>query len=637
MDRIGRYEIVSELGRGAMGIVYRAHDPRIGRDVAIKTIKLAERAAPDETQGLRDRLFREAQSAGRLSHPGIVTIYDIAEEGGVAYITMEFVEGRTLESLMNAGEVRDFSNVVRLVEQMAAALDYAHAREIVHRDIKPANILVTPEGDIKVTDFGIARIASSTMTQTGTVMGTPSYMSPEQVRGETIDGRSDQFSLSVIAYELVTGRKPFTGDSLTAVIFKIVSEQPTRPREINAELPENLDEIIAKGLAKSAEQRFDTCREFAEGLSECLTGVVVKPPVNATPLKTARQPPPATMIAELQETAAVRPGSGISAEEEETVFVDASSLKQDQEKTSAASARQQTLPPLGTNAFGIEVAADQAIPKQKNRSRVWLEYMLAAVLGVAITVVVLDPSIVNQTMALLGLFQTEDGIAGIAPPDEGIGSSPTTAPTDTSIAPDVTGSTADPASTPAVPQANETVEAPPPAEPATRAATPPVVEPKPKPPAAAKKVQPKPAPTPAVLAMVSFSSQPSGAKVVVDNEPRWACLAPCQLELPAGDHTAVASIVGHFPARRSFRSEGTALDVSFKPDPIVGTVMVSSTPSGADIFVDGVKQARKTNAFLKLTPGSHVVRIQSGDITSEKTVQVEANGTANLQFTVGTP
>ena len=194
MDRIGRYEIVSELGRGAMGIVYRAHDPRIGRDVAIKTIKLADQAGPDETQGLRDRLFREAQSAGRLSHPGIVTIYDIAEENGIAYISMEFVEGRTLEGMMNSGEVGDLRTVTQLIEQMAGALDYAHAREIVHRDIKPANILVTHQGEMKITDFGIARIASSKMTQTGTVMGTPSYMSPEQVRGESIDGRSDQFS-----------------------------------------------------------------------------------------------------------------------------------------------------------------------------------------------------------------------------------------------------------------------------------------------------------------------------------------------------------------------------------------------------------------------------------------------------------
>jgi hypothetical protein len=166
---------------------------------------------------------------------------------------------------------------------------------------------------------------------------------------------------------------------------------------------------------------------------------------------------------------------------------------------------------------------------------------------------------------------------------------------------------------------------------------PPAAEAKPEPPPAVKKAQPKAAPAPPVLAMVSFNSEPAGAKVVVDNNPALSCTTPCRLELPAGDHSAQASLAGYHPARRSFRSEGSAMDVSFKPDAIVGTVMVSSTPSGADIFVDGVKQARKTNAFLKLTPGSHVVRIQSGAVTAEQTVQVEPNGTATLQFTMGTP
>ncbi|HUG82275.1 MAG TPA: protein kinase, partial [Bryobacterales bacterium] len=522
---------------------------------------------------------------------------------------------------------------VRLIEQMAAALDYAHAREIVHRDIKPANILVTPQGDIKITDFGIARIASSKMTQTGTVMGTPSYMSPEQVRGETIDGRSDQFSLTVIAYELTTGRKPFTGDSLTAVIFKIVSEQPTRPREINSELPENIDQIIGKGLAKSATDRFDTCRELSEGLSECLTGVKAKPPVNLMPLKTARQPPPATMIADLQETAAVESDPAIRIEDQETVFVETPRPKQADAKPPDEPAPQKTLPPLGTKASGIEEAAGTPLPRVKNRARVWLEYALAAVLGVAITIVALDPSVVNQTMALLGLFQTEEGLAGLAPPNERFGSPPATGSAGTSIPPGVTDSTTDAAPGTTAPAATVPAVTPPP-EPAVE---PPAAEPKAAPPVAVKKAQPKAAPAPPVMAMVSFSSEPAGAKVVVDNNPALSCTAPCRLELPAGDHSAQASLAGYYPARRSFRSEGSAMEVSFKPDAIVGTVMVSSTPSGADIFVDGVKHARKTNAFLKLTPGSHVVRIQSGAVTSEQTIQVEPNGTATLQFTLNTP
>ena len=216
-----------------MGVVYKARDPKIGRTIAIKTIRLADKAAESETDKLRERLFREAQSAGRLSHPGIVTIYDVDEEAGLAYITMEFVEGKTLETQMDSAPVRDFGFVSDLLSQTAAALDYAHSKEIVHRDIKPANIMVTPDGGIKITDFGIARISSSKLTQTGTVMGTPSYMSPEQVRSDPTDGRSDQFSLAVIGYELVSGQKPFSGESLTSVMFKIVSADPTAPREMN--------------------------------------------------------------------------------------------------------------------------------------------------------------------------------------------------------------------------------------------------------------------------------------------------------------------------------------------------------------------------------------------------------------------
>ena len=622
MDRLGRYEIISELGRGAMGIVYRAHDPRIGRDVAIKTIKLADQAEPDETQALRDRLFREAQSAGRLSHPGIVTIYDIAEESGVAYITMEFVEGRTLESMMNAGEVKDLVTVDRLIEQMSSALDYAHAREIVHRDIKPANILVTPEGDIKITDFGIARIASSKMTQTGTVMGTPSYMSPEQVRGETIDGRSDQFSLTVIAYELVTGRKPFTGDSLTAVIFKIVSEQPTRPREINSELPEAVDDVIVKGLAKTADERFDSCKALSERLSACLTGVEKQPAVNATPLRTSRQPPPPTMMAELQETASVEPEAEVSTADQETVFSGPSIDAEEEAEKSTESVGQQTLPPLATKTAGVEaLEVDASGPKKKKRARAWVEYAFAAVIGVAITLVALNPSVVRKTMDLLGLFQTEDGLDGLAPPKEAFDTSSPRTPPVTSRAPDVTPPAGVPPAERTASETGVSKTTPPPDIVST--APPPV-----------KPVAPVPAPP--VLASVSFSTEPRGTKIVVDGKPEWTCTAPCELELPAGDHTAVASMAGHYPARKSFSSARDTMSVSLKPDAIVGTVMVSSTPSGADIFVDGQKQARKTNAILKLKPGTHVVRVQGPGLSSERSVEVLANETASLQFAAGT-
>src|SRR3954465_1822156 len=241
MDRIGRYKIVRELGRGAMGIVYHAIDPNIGRPVAIKTIQLGVGRKPEEQQRLRERLFREAQSAGILSHPGIVTIYDIAEEDGLAYIFMELVNGPPLDKLLKAEQTPDKESLLSILRQVATALDYAHKKGIVHRDIKPANIMVHEDGTAKVTDFGVAKIVSQQMTQAGTIMGTPSYMSPEQVQGGKINGRADQFSLAVIAYEMLTGEKPFTADYLPTLLFKIVREEPAPPQRLNSTLSADVE------------------------------------------------------------------------------------------------------------------------------------------------------------------------------------------------------------------------------------------------------------------------------------------------------------------------------------------------------------------------------------------------------------
>jgi serine/threonine-protein kinase len=198
VENVGRYRIVGELGRGAMGVVYQAQDPAIGRMIAVKTIRLNELTDDNERDRMRERLFREAQSAGILSHPGIVTIYDIAEENGMAYIFMELVNGPPLEKMLKAEQPPDKETLLSIFRQTALALDYAHKKGIVHRDIKPSNIMVHEDGTAKITDFGVAKIVSQQLTQAGTIMGTPSYMSPEQVQGGTISGRTDQFSLAVI-------------------------------------------------------------------------------------------------------------------------------------------------------------------------------------------------------------------------------------------------------------------------------------------------------------------------------------------------------------------------------------------------------------------------------------------------------
>src|SRR5690242_2587019 len=267
MDPIGRYQIVRELGRGAMGVVYLASDPNIGRPVAIKTIRLSEVHKPEERERLRERLFREARSAGMLSHPGIVTIYDVDEENDLAYIAMEFVDGPTLDYVLSQEQAISPAQMFSALGQTAAALDYAHSKGIVHRDIKPANIMIAADGATKVTDFGIAKVTTNDhLTITGTIVGTPHYMSPEQVQGLEVDGRSDQFSLAVIAYEMLTGEKPYTGEHLTTVVYKIVAEEPPLPHRLNATLTGEIENVLRKGMAKKPEGRFGNCQDFAAAL-----------------------------------------------------------------------------------------------------------------------------------------------------------------------------------------------------------------------------------------------------------------------------------------------------------------------------------------------------------------------------------
>jgi serine/threonine protein kinase len=269
MEKIGRYQVLEEIGRGAMGVVYRAQDPAIGRVIAIKTIRLSDLTDASERERLHERLFREAQSAGILSHPNIVTIYDIAEENGLAFIFMELVNGPALEKLLS-DHAPDSETVLAILKQTASALDYAHKKGIVHRDIKPANIMIHDDGQAKITDFGVAKIVSQQMTQAGTMMGTPSYMSPEQVQGHAVDGRADQFSLAVIAYEILTGEKPFVGEYLPTLLYKIVREDPVAPQRINRSLGPPVETVIRKALAKAPEDRYATCTEFIKALSFAL-------------------------------------------------------------------------------------------------------------------------------------------------------------------------------------------------------------------------------------------------------------------------------------------------------------------------------------------------------------------------------
>jgi serine/threonine protein kinase len=268
--QLGRYELLDELGSGSMGTVFRARDPVIDRFVAVKTIRMAG-FAPGETQGFRERFFREAQAAGKLSHPGIVTIHDVGDDESTRtpYLVMEFIEGRTLDNVIrDASAPLPVEKSLEIVKQIAEALDYAHAEGIVHRDVKPANIILTPAGRAIITDFGVARVRKSQMTVQGEVIGTPAFMSPEQVRGERVDGRADLFSLGVILYWMLTGERPFTGD-MADLMFQIVYREPAPPREVNPALSPDCDAVLSRALAKSRDARYQSGREFAADL-DCL-------------------------------------------------------------------------------------------------------------------------------------------------------------------------------------------------------------------------------------------------------------------------------------------------------------------------------------------------------------------------------
>jgi len=267
MVKAGRYEILGELGRGAMGVVYRAIDPVIGRNVAVKTIRLTEEGTGLTRPELLSRFQTEARAAGLLTHPNIVVVYDAGEEDGLYYITMELVVGQSMQAVFDSGEAFPVPRILRILEQTCSALQFAHERNIVHRDIKPANLMLTADDTVKVTDFGTAKILQfGTVQQTTHVMGTPSYMSPEQVKGRPVDGRTDIFSLGVVLYEMLTGEKPFPGQSITTVIYKIVNEEPIPPRQLNPSIHPGLNEIVMRSLAKDPEVRYQSCREMLEDL-----------------------------------------------------------------------------------------------------------------------------------------------------------------------------------------------------------------------------------------------------------------------------------------------------------------------------------------------------------------------------------
>jgi serine/threonine-protein kinase len=270
LQRLGRYQLEREIGRGAMGIVYLGRDTAINRQVAIKAIPLASEFSEAELVEARGRFFREAETAGRLNHPNIVTIYDVGEERGLAYIAMEYLKGRHLSDYATSGNLMEPRKVLEVIARTADALGFAHKQQVVHRDIKPANLMFDASTDVlKITDFGIARLSGAGTTRTGIVLGTPSFMSPEQLEGRTVTGHSDLFSLGVSLFQLLTGHLPFSADSMTGLMQQI-AEAPHPPlRAFRPDLPDCIDKVIDRALAKAPDERFDSGAQMAAALEDC--------------------------------------------------------------------------------------------------------------------------------------------------------------------------------------------------------------------------------------------------------------------------------------------------------------------------------------------------------------------------------
>ncbi len=284
LRKLGRYELVRTLGKGAMGVVYEGLDPALGRRVAIKTILKSAGLDADTERAYAQRFTQEAGAVARLNHPHIVQVYDFGVEGDVAYLVMEFIEGRELRSLFEAGEKIDTGEAVRIMCELLEALEFAHQAGVIHRDVKPANVMLDTQRRAKLADFGVARIQEGERTQADTMVGSPAYMSPEQISGVKIDHRTDIFAAGIILYQFLTGAKPFRGEGSWAVLAAIAQEEPAAPSEVTGGIPQAFDEVVARALAKKPAERFATAREFAAALRDAL-GQPIRP---SAPRKPAR-------------------------------------------------------------------------------------------------------------------------------------------------------------------------------------------------------------------------------------------------------------------------------------------------------------------------------------------------------------
>ena len=571
VKQVGRYRIIEEVGRGATGVVYKAVDPKLDQTVVLKVIR------PDPENRMPS-VLETLRAITRLSHPNIAVLYDVLSEDQDVYLAFEYAPGISLETMLRRLALPEKPMLLHCFRQVAKGLDYADTKGFVHRDIKPSNIFIheTAAGisTVKITDFGVSQLVSHGITG-GVMAGTPSYLSPEEIQGTAVDGRSDQFSLAVVVYEALSGTKPFIADSLPAIFYQICKQAPRPVEQINPSLTAAVGVVLNRALSKNPSQRFHTCGDFVEALGKALqeTPGWVAPPV-ALP-----EPPP------------VRAARQVFPESDSSLY----------------------LPSLPKRRGAEE---DEDRKKKQEHSPLTLLAVMLVLSAVVIAVTV--------------LFGQWDWRSVFSRPSTG------TAPTETS---NQTGSGRTESSTPSKqdqakqvgpgaaanepskPVDSNPVTGPPPVPPPTKA-------PEPAKPAPNLPVQPgKSSPVPGAVAAVDLLSEPPGARIVVDGNPTTSCVAPCTISLPTGRHTATFELNGYNLARRVFnvpdeKSLITPLGRS------AGTLVVTSTPAGSAIFVDN-KPAGKTPATLHLPAGRHTLVLVNGPMRHQETVEIEAGELAS--------
>jgi serine/threonine-protein kinase len=545
VEKIGRYEIRGELGRGAMGVVYKATDPTIGRTVALKTMRLDVHA--EKHEDMLRRFQNEAKAAGALSHPNIVTIYDAAEADGIFYIAMEYIEGTTLSSLLHDRRSVSAQEIVDIGAQICAGLQYAHFRKVIHRDIKPPNIMIAPNNVVKIMDFGIAK-AGASMTNTGEVLGTPHYMSPEQVRGQDLDGRSDLFSTGVLLYEMTTGEKPFAGQNVTSVIYKIVNEQPIPPREVDVSIHPGLSMVITKCLAKNPEDRYQDANDLATALKSYK---IVSVPQQ---LSTGKAPiAPSAPVSAPKPIAPPRPAA--------TQVVPAQPFPNAPVTTprSAAAAK-----PALVRDWPVEIPVQRRSESSQSRKTVTLFVVLAAAL-------------VAGALAIR-VFKSSSNTA--------------------SVQPERTAAALQPQKPLPVPPGHRANRD----EQETAANTDSVGSDR-----MATSVK---TPVPEVgVGDLRITSNPPGAQITVDGVTQAYYVTPFNTPpIKSGMHTLTATIAGLPPQTREvevFARRRTITDFQLTGDKAIYNI--ASAPQGAEILIDGSPTGARTPAQVPLKAGAHKI------------------------------